>query len=208
MPKTPKNNASLKQSTLSFSASKRTASGTQKVPQRGPSISRRTIDIDRDEIEVDDVELSSDDEDEIEFVDSDREEPPEKKSRTMKSKSTVTLIKAVRPREEATSTVRAPLDQLNQKDKRWSNLFSDADSKRGKVVKPIHGENQDKFHNALRLFDLSYEYGPCVGVTRLQRWERAEKMGLNPPLEIHDILTSAPGQKEISYTMSVFHDQV
>ncbi len=34
------------------------------------------------------------------------------------------------------------------------------------------------------MFDLSYEYGPCVGVTRLERWERALALGLNPPAEV------------------------
>lgn len=37
------------------------------------------------------------------------------------------------------------------------------------------------------MFDIrvrSYEYGPCVGVTRLERWERAQAMGLNPPDEV------------------------
>lgn len=29
----------------------------------------------------------------------------------------------------------------------------------------------------------SYEYGPCIGVTRLERWNRAEALGLNPPPE-------------------------
>ena len=38
----------------------------------------------------------------------------------------------------------------------------------------------------LRVFDLSASYGPCVGVTRLQRWERAKKWGLNPPEEVSD----------------------
>ena len=36
----------------------------------------------------------------------------------------------------------------------------------------------------LRVFDLSSKYGPCVGITRLQRWERAKKWGLNPPEEV------------------------
>jgi len=36
----------------------------------------------------------------------------------------------------------------------------------------------------LRVFDLTSSYGPCVGITRLQRWERAHKWGLNPPPEV------------------------
>lgn len=33
----------------------------------------------------------------------------------------------------------------------------------------------------LRTWDLSYEYGPCVGMTRMERWQRASKLGLDPP---------------------------
>lgn len=36
----------------------------------------------------------------------------------------------------------------------------------------------------LRVFDNTYDFGPCVGMTRLERWERAETLGLNPPPEV------------------------
>ena len=29
---------------------------------------------------------------------------------------------------------------------------------------------------------------PCVGITRMRRWQRAEKLGLNPPLEVLAVL--------------------
>lgn len=32
--------------------------------------------------------------------------------------------------------------------------------------------------------DSTYEYGPCIGVSRLERWERARAMGLNPPVAV------------------------
>uniref|UniRef100_A0A8B9QUV1 DNA polymerase delta subunit 4 n=1 Tax=Anas platyrhynchos TaxID=8839 RepID=A0A8B9QUV1_ANAPL len=34
----------------------------------------------------------------------------------------------------------------------------------------------------LRSFDLAWEYGPCTGITRLQRWERAAGTGAEPPV--------------------------
>ncbi|NXU56243.1 DPOD4 polymerase, partial [Turnix velox] len=40
----------------------------------------------------------------------------------------------------------------------------------------------------LRRFDLAWEYGPCTGITRLQRWERAQELGLSPPLAVRDAL--------------------
>jgi hypothetical protein len=41
----------------------------------------------------------------------------------------------------------------------------------------------------LRMFDLDARYGPFVGVDRVARWKRAERMGLDPPEHILHILT-------------------
>ncbi|XP_060628202.1 DNA polymerase delta subunit 4 [Anolis sagrei] len=40
----------------------------------------------------------------------------------------------------------------------------------------------------LKHFDLSWEYGPCTGITRWQRWERAELLGLHPPATVKELL--------------------
>ncbi|KAB0389000.1 hypothetical protein E2I00_010532, partial [Balaenoptera physalus] len=45
----------------------------------------------------------------------------------------------------------------------------------------------------LRQFDLAWQYGPCTGITRLQRWHRAEQMGLKPPQEVRQVLQTHPG---------------
>ncbi|KAJ7901630.1 DNA polymerase delta, subunit 4-domain-containing protein [Mycena leptocephala] len=193
---------SLKQVTLSFSASKRTGSNnsTRKVANRAPSRSQQPVAVhsDSDEIDVDDVELSSDD-DEIEVIDS--EERSEKPQVTISKQPTI--VKVTRPREKAASN---DLLELDEKDPRWRSHIAAVRAKRG-YLQLIHAEDQDKFHDILRVFDLSYEYGPCIGVTRLERWERAAALGLNPPIEVRDILTTRQGGKE-SYTQSVFYDQV
>lgn len=31
---------------------------------------------------------------------------------------------------------------------------------------------------------MTSKYGPCAGITRLDRWDRAKKLGLNPPEEV------------------------
>ncbi len=41
----------------------------------------------------------------------------------------------------------------------------------------------------LKQFDLNPRYGPCVGISRLKRWERAERLKLNPPIQIKNILS-------------------
>lgn len=84
-------------------------------------------------------------------------------------------------------------------------------------------------HEILRLFDLSYEYGPCVGVSRLARWERAHKAGLNPPvqvryakhtrvatklirgplvsLQVKEILETLEGRKHETLSQNVFYHE-
>uniref|UniRef100_A0A452E9G2 DNA polymerase delta 4, accessory subunit n=1 Tax=Capra hircus TaxID=9925 RepID=A0A452E9G2_CAPHI len=51
----------------------------------------------------------------------------------------------------------------------------------------------------LRQFDLAWQYGPCTGITRLQRWHRAEQMGLKPPPEVRQVLQSHPGDPRFQW---------
>lgn len=46
----------------------------------------------------------------------------------------------------------------------------------------------DNYTNQLMLFDLNVNYGPCLGISRLDRWNRAEAFGLSPPIQIKEIL--------------------
>ncbi|XP_007518720.1 DNA polymerase delta subunit 4 [Erinaceus europaeus] len=55
----------------------------------------------------------------------------------------------------------------------------------------------------LRQFDLAWQYGPCTGITRLQRWLRAEQMGLEPPPEVQQLLLTHPGDPR--YQCSLWH---
>ncbi|CAJ1935916.1 unnamed protein product [Sphenostylis stenocarpa] len=62
------------------------------------------------------------------------------------------------------------------------------------TLAPIKAEIQDEKEKLLRQFDLNMACGPCVGITRLERWERAQSLGLNPPLEIESLLKSGKVQ--------------
>uniref|UniRef100_A0A8D0GZJ6 DNA polymerase delta 4, accessory subunit n=1 Tax=Sphenodon punctatus TaxID=8508 RepID=A0A8D0GZJ6_SPHPU len=53
----------------------------------------------------------------------------------------------------------------------------------------------------LKQFDLSWEYGPCTGITRLQRWERAQLLGLNPPLTVREMLLQHEGNASFMYSL-------
>ena len=40
----------------------------------------------------------------------------------------------------------------------------------------------------LKAFDLDSTFGPCLGLTRLERFLRAEKLQINPPPSVREIL--------------------
>ncbi|KAJ3745271.1 DNA polymerase delta, subunit 4-domain-containing protein [Lentinula detonsa] len=106
--------------------------------------------------------------------------------------------------DNSTLTKQRPLLKVN--DARWRKLGAKAREVNGNLPL-VHAEKENRIHDILRVFDLSYEYGPCYGVSRLDRWERAHAMGLSPPLEIRDILLTRQGVEDRKYAQSVFFDQ-
>ncbi|KIK52340.1 hypothetical protein GYMLUDRAFT_180178 [Collybiopsis luxurians FD-317 M1] len=96
--------------------------------------------------------------------------------------------------------------ELKVNDPRWRKVAANARAVNNNL-QLVHAENQNKIHDILRVFDLSYEYGPCFGVSRMERWERAEALGLNPPTEIRDILMTRQGLEDPTYAQCVFFNQ-
>ncbi|KAI0181638.1 DNA polymerase delta, subunit 4-domain-containing protein [Hypoxylon sp. FL1284] len=88
------------------------------------------------------------------------------------------------PEPEATSEaeLRAARISSRQIDQYWRGL------ERERVAKRVHQEGLTVAEKVLRYWDVSSHYGPCVGITRMKRWKRAEKLGLNPPLEVLAVL--------------------
>ncbi|KAI5452767.1 hypothetical protein NCC49_000513 [Naganishia albida] len=96
---------------------------------------------------------------------------------------------------------------LDPNDKRWSKVYKESwKAMGGDHIAPIHTTPQThtKIHHILRVFDLSPQYGPCVGISRLARWERAKAWGLEPPEEIREILETPEGAEDTSYRETVF----
>ncbi|GJN39586.1 hypothetical protein PR202_gb28712 [Eleusine coracana subsp. coracana] len=42
-------------------------------------------------------------------------------------------------------------------------------------------EEEEERERAAREFDMDMRFGPCLGLTRAQRWRRAAALGLAPP---------------------------
>ncbi|KAJ1631790.1 hypothetical protein T492DRAFT_993658 [Pavlovales sp. CCMP2436] len=43
----------------------------------------------------------------------------------------------------------------------------------------------------LSAFDLAAEFGPSIGLSRAERWERAQQLGLAPPVEVRAAMQAA-----------------
>ncbi|KAI4178051.1 MAG: hypothetical protein LQ348_005704 [Seirophora lacunosa] len=52
----------------------------------------------------------------------------------------------------------------------------------------VHQQHLSLHEKILRHFDLSSQYGPCVGIPRVRRWKRAQGLGLQPPIEVLAVL--------------------
>ncbi|RSH84606.1 uncharacterized protein EHS24_006130 [Apiotrichum porosum] len=97
---------------------------------------------------------------------------------------------------------------LDGNSKQWNKLYKDARVEMG-GVEPIHaGPQMTKVHHILRVFDMTSKYGPCAGITRLDRWDRAKKLGLNPPEEIRKILVTQQGEDSVDLRESVLYGWV
>ncbi|KAK3020323.1 hypothetical protein RJ639_046535 [Escallonia herrerae] len=57
-------------------------------------------------------------------------------------------------------------------------------------------DDYDANEEFLRQFDMNMAYGPCLGMTRMARWERASRRGLNPPKDVECLLRSAKVRPE------------
>lgn len=60
----------------------------------------------------------------------------------------------------------------------------------------VADEEDDRNEIVLRQFDMNMAYGPCLGMTRLARWDRAQRLGLNPPKEIENLLIKGKVQAD------------
>lgn len=78
---------------------------------------------------------------------------------------------------------------MSAKNKRVTDTFK-AKKKSRPIAKSGKGQSEpqpssskaaeEEDFKILKEFDLNWEYGPSMGITRLERWNRAAKHGLNP----------------------------
>ncbi|KAK7755044.1 hypothetical protein SLS62_002859 [Diatrype stigma] len=69
----------------------------------------------------------------------------------------------------------------------WRGLESE------RMTRRVHQEDLSLAEKVLRYWDVSSQYGiigmqPCVGISRMKRWQRADRLGLKPPVEVLAVL--------------------
>ncbi|WEW56876.1 hypothetical protein PRK78_002331 [Emydomyces testavorans] len=94
-------------------------------------------------------------------------------------------------REQARVQVHLP---RSEEDKR-AEALTEKDIRRyweaeeAKRIAPnVHQEGLSMNEKILRHFDLSNQYGPCIGIARIKRWRRAQMLNLHPPIEVLAVL--------------------
>ncbi|KZT52378.1 hypothetical protein CALCODRAFT_502383 [Calocera cornea HHB12733] len=108
------------------------------------------------------------------------------------------------PPKSVENVKRAKLD-VQDKAGKFGPYWTEAQERMGHQD-PVHGKDESKVYRMLRVFDLSYEYGPCIGMSRLERWERAEAMGLEPPPEVREILMTEEGTKDARLAQCIYFE--
>ncbi|KAJ4980708.1 hypothetical protein NE237_031545 [Protea cynaroides] len=100
-------------------------------------------------------------------------------------------------RQRKSGVSKSP-SKLKSKPKSSTNKSSKAAASFGSnTVQPSalisHGSldlqgDYDESEELLKQFDMNIAYGPCIGMSRLDRWDRANNLGLDPPKEVVDLL--------------------
>ncbi|RKF82047.1 DNA polymerase delta subunit 4 [Golovinomyces cichoracearum] len=59
-----------------------------------------------------------------------------------------------------------------------------------------------------RLFDITSQYGPCIGISRSKRWARANRLRLSPPIEVLAILSKHQGSQNTDNNERAYVDEL
>ncbi|KAK9480022.1 DNA polymerase delta, subunit 4-domain-containing protein [Lipomyces japonicus] len=131
------------------------------------------------------------------------DKPEQNQVKQSKPTSELTLVEAETAIEIADETVGK---RLNFADSKFEAYL--ATHQAVNHVAPIHQEGVTVVERILKHFDLTEQYGPTVGMTRLQRWQRASKLGLSPPEIVHEILISRDGRENDNLKQGYLFGQI
>ncbi|KIK79157.1 hypothetical protein PAXRUDRAFT_834233 [Paxillus rubicundulus Ve08.2h10] len=215
----------MKQGTLSFASAKRTNSLVNVNSKKPAALARSSSSaVDKEKIKPAEIfvqvqrdtqgsgivdDISS----EEEYAPAQETTVPAKRTRSRTKAHLSSSMKNASSKTSRSESTPAPVGaerkHLDVEDKAgcYRRYYNEVRSRMG-YIQPIHGEGQNQILQMLRFFDMSYEFGPCIGMTRLERWERAEAFGLNPPVEVREILLTKEGTEKEEYAQCVLYGEV
>ncbi|KAI6113104.1 DNA polymerase delta, subunit 4-domain-containing protein [Pisolithus croceorrhizus] len=209
-----RNTSRMKQGTLSFQAAKRANSGLNTKSQKSVASSSskqvedgkpKKLEDKNDNTLVEELDIETLNRPSVEVLPS---SIPSKRTRDGVQPQRGSRQKHTPKKVEGVPATPEP-EHLDVEDKagHYRRYYKEVREKMG-YANAIHGNGGNKIIQMLRFFDMTYEYGPCVGMTRLERWERAEALGLNPPPEIRHILSTKEGMEKEEYVQCVLFGEV
>ncbi|KAL2160154.1 hypothetical protein VTH06DRAFT_1809 [Thermothelomyces fergusii] len=166
-----------KQSTLSFKHKVTKAIHTGKEAYKSPSRAKEYIPEPSPEPAVSKPEPKKEEEEEEE----EKTPVPSDDEQLQKAQPTA-VASAQRPSEAEVEAAKITDRAIEQY---WNGIEN---SRKAKAVHRKHTGGLTTGEKVLRYFDVNSQYGPCVGITRLKRWQRAQRLGLNPPIEVLAVL--------------------
>ncbi|KAE8356335.1 DNA polymerase delta subunit 4 [Aspergillus coremiiformis] len=103
----------------------------------------------------------------------------------------VTHVAELAVRQQAQAEIQPPLSEEDEKaikitQRDLQQYWRKQEEKR--KAPRFHQQELTLHEKILRHFDLSSQFGPCIGIARLKRWRRANSLNLNPPLEVLAVL--------------------
>ncbi|GKT99430.1 dna polymerase delta subunit 4 [Fusarium langsethiae] len=107
----------------------------------------------------------------------------------------VAELEPVKADEEETNTAEVAPEPVKTEPELQAEKVTDAQIKKyWKSIENqwstprLHQQGISQNERILRYFDVSSQYGPCIGMPRMKRWKRAGRLGLNPPIEVLAVL--------------------
>lgn len=79
---------------------------------------------------------------------------------------------------------------------------------RERLVFTVHQAELNEATKILRLFDMSSQFGPCIGISRSKRWARAHRLGLSPPIEVLAILLKQSNPNDVNTIDRAYVDEL
>lgn len=97
---------------------------------------------------------------------------------------------------------KSDLDIFDEPEDINGSRISGARSSPGSSVVDLSAEDDEGEYSAastelafLRKFDMDWRFGPCIGISRLERYDRAVKNGFHPPEQVRTLIRQHEGDE-------------